>query len=338
MTRCEAWTDKVVTLQDLGDSERTQLLRHLANCEKCRREISQQETLLDAITQLEQPVIGDEKLLRYAVQRARPRETDFDGERCSPLQLRTIERTIAQKPQYQARVKQLNDELAEIDEFLLKAGIPDISLGQSSRPQRWLQTVESFAGEIRKPVMWTHPRLAQLAMGLAVILLFLFLPWSLRTDNPFYDKALIAHSEFSFITRGEANQDLLQAYSLFHAGQLSDAIDRLQVLAESASDAQVVTQARYALGISYLLRSKQDFLWVARNFKVEDVMAGIGHLTAALALSDMPGFRENCYWYLGKANLMLGDGDAATRAFQKVREFKGRRLGDAEKILNEPGQ
>jgi len=325
MGECEKLKDRFLSFEELNAHDRTDLLNHIATCEKCRQAFTEQKALLTALADYDELSVSDEQLLRYAIQKARPDESDFDGRFLTTAELADVEKALIRNPALAQRVKKFTDELNGAEDFFEQAGLPDIRLDAApSRPPAstpLASLIRKALEFFRKPI----PRLLPIPALAAVLLIFVILPNRLKTDNPYYAHALVHHSEFSFITRGQIEPSLESAYAAFQAQDMPLAIQKFERLEAGQSDPRFLARLEYALGISYLVQAPQKFLWVEEDFDRKNVGEGIRHLEKAARLTDVDGLRENCYWYLGKAHLMLQDKEEALRAFGQVMELKGRR-------------
>lgn len=325
MGECEKLKDKFIAFDELDTDEQTRLLNHLTACEKCRREFSEHGAILAALADYETPSVTEEQLLRYAIQKAKPDEPDFDGRFLPSAEFSRVERILAQHPIYVARVKKITEELRGAEDFFKDAGLPDISLNDapSRQPATAPRTsfIRKFQEFFRKPI----PRLLPIPAIAAVVLIFAVLPHLLKTQNPYYAHAFVYHSEFSFITRGQTETELASAYAAFQSQNIPLAIRKLERLEAGQTDPLNLARIEYILGISYLLQAPKSFLWIKEDYDRENVTKGIEHLTKAANLTDVKGFKENCTWYLGKAYLMVGDKEKALLSLGKVMDLKGRR-------------
>ena len=75
----------------------------------------------------------------------------------------------------------------------------------------------------------------------------------------------------------------------------------------------------YYLGLSYLFEARVRLPGFPYSFDTKDTEKGITYLKKALQLADENQFyQEDCYWYLGKAYVMLGEFEVAKGLFNNI--------------------
>jgi TolA-binding protein len=123
--------------------------------------------------------------------------------------------------------------------------------------------------------------------------------------------------------------------SAFQEGNYQQAIREMEMFLSESPDSTSQFYAHYLLGISCLSAAESDlggrFQKIDRNL----LSKGMEHLQSAGSLTAYPGYKEECYWYLGKAYLLKGDGAAAKELFEKMIHLKGRRFREAREIIEE---
>lgn len=164
------------------------------------------------------------------------------------------------------------------------------------------------------------------ALAAAAALLIVFLP--ARKPRPGTDLAALVHVEPLpvQITRGvpaagsfeEARLEGLEAYRDGDYARAADACS--EALVRKPGDAEML-----------LYRGSAELLTGRPGPAATDLEEG-------LRRTDLPPLREELFWQLASARLLLGDRSTATDALNHVIDLNGRRTGEARRLLDALGR
>lgn len=339
MEYCTKIHEKILSFDALGHEEQKEVEYHVKVCEACHKHFEKVQYIFSFLrknTQL--PPAYESKLLQYSLHLAKPGEADYDGTRLTEYEVNKIEKELAKNDFGYLKIDQLLREFQKIENHLEHAALPDITLNSESSytalSKKLNRTLKAVLASKNRFVL-TIPRFAPIAAGVITLFVLSILSFRslTRTQNPYHQFASLNRSEFSFLTRGSVSASLNESFSDFHDGKYQKTIQGLEKFISQTPDSPLLFYVHYVLGIAYLMESHRDLLWVPRPFETKLVDRGIQNLKLALKLTAVPGQKEDCYWYIGKAYLMQGQKKRAMELFATIVTLRGRRFNDARKIL-----
>jgi tetratricopeptide (TPR) repeat protein len=117
--------------------------------------------------------------------------------------------------------------------------------------------------------------------------------------------------------RGEAiNSALTEGLEQYSQEKYDESIAQLENYLETNPDNYT---ANYYLGLSHLAKAELKLLGLAYKFDNSETEKGITSLSRATQLSgDNLYYQADCYWYLGKAYLMMGAREKAKQQFLNI--------------------
>lgn len=178
------------------------------------------------------------------------------------------------------------------------------------------------------------PRLAY-AGALAVLIIICLYTFTYINRPDYFPLADIQFQiTDSYRTSTNERSSLSLGMKYFMEGNLNKAQDYLNnAIDENPTD----LAANFYMGLTLLLDSKKSIPGLTYNYNKSKVQSAIDYLNTSLSLSENNVFyQEDCYWLLGKANIMLGKLQLAKANFQnilKLNEPNQLRKGDAKEII-----
>ena len=120
----------------------------------------------------------------------------------------------------------------------------------------------------------------------------------------------------TFRTATITESDLAHGIRLLNEGKVDKAIGFLNSAIVQNPN---IYDAYYYLGVAYLLHAKISLPGFSYKYDSRQVAEGINYLNDALMRSnDNQFYQEDCFWYLGKAYIMLGELEAASIYIEKI--------------------
>ncbi|MFQ5605982.1 MAG: tetratricopeptide repeat protein [bacterium] len=178
------------------------------------------------------------------------------------------------------------------------------------------------------------PRLAYAGAVIALCIGFLYgYAFTLR---PEYFAIAQIQPEKRSILRSKAiqSESLRKGVEFFYQEKYERAIVDLSAYLEGEPNHY---QANYHLGLAYVLDAEIWLLGLPYDFDTSKVRQGISYFEKALSLArDNAFYQEDCFWYLGKAYLMMGDLDKAREQFEQLLQLSQPNLmrkDEARKIV-----
>jgi tetratricopeptide (TPR) repeat protein len=342
MESCKNIFEKIIFFEDLSKREQQEVNKHTKDCTQCQKHLEEIQAILFALKRNQKPhAIDEELLLRYSIHLSAPAEPDYDGMILTRSEITRITQHLAECDFCQKKVDQLCREYQEIEEYLEKTGLPQISFATEYpliiRAKGALNFLKSAKQMIKNKIFVPMPNFHLVAAGaVAVIALIIWVgPFFRGSDNPYHHLASLEHEKVSFLTRSGISKPIDMGVVAFYEGDYQKAIGDLEpFLSKNPSDSSLL-YIHYILGISYLFEAKSELLGRFERIDTKMVDKGIQHLRITLKLTNNFGIQEACKWYIGKAYLMKGEGKKAREIFETVMSMKGRRYRDAKAIIKD---
>ena len=173
--------------------------------------------------------------------------------------------------------------------------------------EKWQEFIHTF-----------HPGKALAYAGSVAIILIMSIysfAFFSRSDN-FYLAEIEPEKQSTLRTGVDSASILTQGMRLFNQKNYAQAVKQFQIFLNENPE---YYPANYYAGLSLLLSAKKGLPGLSYTYDQTKVSAGIVYLNQALQNSENNKFyREDCYWYLGKAFLMKGKASEARKFFQKI--------------------
>ena len=225
MNNCDAIQEKLVFLDELSEDERGLVRRHTSECERCRRYFEHLRLIMTSLAgRRQEPHIDGVLLTRYSLYLSTPEEPDYDGRRLTGSEIGEVEHHLGECDVCKEKVENLGNEFQEIELYLEKAGLEQITLGaESNRSVGAIltgvsETVDSVFGWIKDRVTSPLPRFAPLAVGaMAVLMLVIWAgPFLIQSNNPYATLASLDGEKFTSLTRNAGIPSLTDGLQAFH--------------------------------------------------------------------------------------------------------------------------
>lgn len=339
MKTCDEFRENILFFDDLSESDKAALEQHLKSCPACHTYFQQINALERAIKEerSSQHVDGS-SLARYASYLFSPDEPDYDGQRMTPEIADPIRQHIRMCPKCSQKLQAHLSELEELNAFLEKSRIPDISIGTVPSAvmmeEKLTRAAQRFAAIWHKWTTLPAYKYALIPSAALIILLSLMVVKLFIPGQPegFSDLAVLEPTRVSYVTRGGSSGAFEQGLAAFNRGEFRTAFGTLETFLTEQPQSPSEYFAHYVCGMAYLYAVQNN------EFPANEIQSylnsAIRHLQAASRTENLR-VREDAYWYLGKAYLMKKDVSTAKDYFLKVQSLRGKRFRDAQKILTE---
>ena len=157
--------------------------------------------------------------------------------------------------------------------------------------------------------------------------------------TPYYEKNIFASNEDdSYLTRGRTSVLFQQGLNSIENGDYENAIDFLNKdIFENKNDKSIF-YSHYIIGITYLKAAESDFIGLFKSFDKQDVELAISNLRESIDKNDTGDYENlklDCYYFIGRAYLLMNDKDSATSSLQKVITGKGKFAGESKELIEQ---
>ncbi|MBD3223311.1 MAG: outer membrane protein assembly factor BamD [Caldithrix sp.] len=338
MKNCEQIQEHINFYDQLDVSTRNTVDKHLAICENCRQHYQTVRQIDNSIkSNFWRNHFDDELLIRYAIYKNDPGEVDYDGQSLNAKQVRAIEDHLITCQHCSYKVNYYVQSYLELENFVEESDIPDITIGTTPWFTKIDQAVHSLYQNTRyilnKIIPQTSfPKYASAAVGLALIILLFWNPFTSMNGQSNYDSLTrIEPITISFQVRSSAGQELVEGFSHFNKKNYSLAARTLRNFLAKNAEHQNQAYVNYVYGLSLLLQAQQNELTQPDQETIDE---GIRRLKASLNQTGTNRLKEDILWYLGKAYIIKKDTDQAIEYFKRVIQLDGKRSQDARKLMS----
>ena len=144
-------------------------------------------------------------------------------------------------------------------------------------------------------------------------------------------------TEISF-SRGRGSIEFMEGLRFLDENEYDEAIKYFDGDIVSNKNDETIFYSYYIVGITYLESAGKDVLGLFPSYDKDRVTMGIINLHECIQRNTsgkFPNINLNAYYYLAKANLMLGNKAKAIEYLNNVIEGKGSKMDEASRMLNE---
>jgi len=219
----------------------------------------------------------------------------------------------------------LNNEYSSIDSFISS---PDENAVSGVQMPAQLTQNQKF-------ISARYSAFAALSIGLIYLIMFFI---SESVTPAAYENASIKGEADFYITRGRPTDNFQKSLEAIENKNFDDAINYLERDISEKENDETIFYSHYILGLIYLETAEKDFLGLFPSYDEQTAANGLKNLNTAVELNSsgkFPNVTYDAYFYIGKANLMLGNTDDAKKYFNLALENKGSKLQEARQILHE---
>ena len=161
------------------------------------------------------------------------------------------------------------------------------------------------------------PKIMAYAGSVAILLVIVFYSIAyFNRSNYFYLAAIEPEKQTTLRAETTTSSTLTEGLKLFADGKYKIAIEKFDTFLINNPDSYT---ANFYLGLSFLNISKAGLPGLPYKFDRQKVNKGVKYLEVALSnAGENQFYQEDCYWFLGKAYLMIGEVDNAKIQFNKI--------------------
>jgi tetratricopeptide (TPR) repeat protein len=177
-------------------------------------------------------------------------------------------------------------------------------------------------------------------VALTVLIIGYISLFSLSTAlTPYYEKNIFSSTEDdSYLTRGRTSVLFQQGLNSIENGDYENAIDFLNKDILENKDDKSIFYSHYIIGITYLKAAESDFIGLFKSFDKQEVELAISNLRESIDKNDTGDYENlklDCYYYIGRAYLLIEDKDSAASSLQKVITGKGKFAGESKELIEQ---
>lgn len=220
---------------------------------------------------------------------------------------------------------ELSGEYSDVDDFLgSKYGVPEMQ--EENTGGRNILSVNKY---LRYSFVS--------AIGLAAVYLLLFITSAVITPGT-TKLAEVEDSGVNYVTRGRGTDDFQKGLMALDNSEFGLASEYFKSDIKMDKDRETIFYTHYILGLTYLEQSRHSFLGMFTTYDTSTVNLAVKNFKNCIAENtsgNFPDISANSYFYLGKAELMLGNKTSAKEYFNKVIELKGGKTGITKTLLKD---
>ena len=207
--------------------------------------------------------------------------------------------------------KELDDKFYSALDSISISGVESTGIPQWKKyfkliQKSWLRFLDSFL----------TPKVLALAGSLAILLVIsIYSIAYINRSDLFYLAELETEKQVSLRTEA-GTSSLTEGLQSFDDGKYKTAIEKFQFYLQKNPENY---SANFYIGLCFLNISKTGLPGLAYKYNESEVKKGITYLNSALSfVNENQYYQEDCYWYLGKAYLMIEDVHNAKLQFNKI--------------------
>ncbi len=201
-----------------------------------------------------------------------------------------------------------------------------------------LQTISNNVESGRKN-WFLNSSISQYAAAAVIVIAFLYsgLYGLLNLNRPIYESG-ISEDFSSSVTRGRMTEEFNLSALALQKNDYENAILHLKNDISKNQNPGSVFYSEYLLGLTYLKSAEIDFIGLYNSFELAKVDSAIKYLKRSAEhnkLEDFSNIKLDTYYYLGKANLIIGNFEEGKTYLTKVVEGKGKFIEKAKVMLEQ---
>lgn len=140
-----------------------------------------------------------------------------------------------------------------------------------------------------------------------------------------------------YITRGRASDEFQKGLLDLGEKKFGNAINYFEQDINKNKNDGTIFYTHYILGLTYLEISEKNFLGLFPSFDKLKVNKAIDNFKKCIVKNNsgnFPDITSNSYYFLAKAELMLGESEEAKKGLEMVIKIKGSKIDQAKELLN----
>ncbi|OPX35405.1 hypothetical protein B1H10_01300 [candidate division KSB1 bacterium 4484_188] len=338
---CQKFSEKYIHFEELDSREQKDLLSHLQNCPDCRKLSRKINGINHALKKHARAShFSDDVLLRYVHYLSSPDEPYYDGSKLNKELAADIDAHVSDCHLCQKKVAAFRQELIEMGTYLEEEGVPDLVIGKPAASEVLSKQFAKLSRRLSQAIeqLTARPQwklIPALATALTVVIVLLVSPVFRGSGDSYSKLTQIEVRQISAITRGSAANALQKSISQFNRENYLAAAEQLEEFLRTQPENPNRAYAEYLCGLSCLMQVNGKLQQLPEGTKTEAINRGIRHLQNAKANIRSRRLQENILWYLAKAYLMKKDAKTARAYLDKIIPLKGRRMEQAQTLLDE---
>lgn len=176
---------------------------------------------------------------------------------------------------------------------------------------------------------------AILAIGMLYGIMFTVSQMTTPVD---YELAAVNNKTDFYATRGRATGDFQNSLNALDKGNINEAIRCLKDDIKNHPDDMTIFYSYYILGLTYLDNADRSFIGLFPHYNAYYAEQAARSFQEAIQKNNSGNYKNinlNACFYLAKANIMMGNKNAAKKDLTIVVNEKGSKMDEAKKILSE---
>lgn len=221
---------------------------------------------------------------------------------------------------------ELLNEYEELDSFL------DNKFSQTSQP----------AGETKSTNAAVKKNNYKRYSFISLISLVIIIIGLIITSNAVTTKtaklAEINDNSIYYVTRGRASENFQKGLLSLENKNFDSAVGYFENDIKLNKDEETLFYTHYILGLTFLEDAQTDFIGLFPTYDKGKVQKAIENLETCISKNSsdkFPDITSKSYFYLGKANLMLGKVEDAKKNLNQVIDRKGSKMEEAKQLLDD---
>jgi hypothetical protein len=277
---------------------------------------------------------GDDfdRLMRFVIYKESPHHPVYKENPLTVEEIRSIERTCKENPEWAKVLTDLQQEYQRILETLEESSfshVPSYSPPVRVLPKRRFQLFPWFSLP-----QYRFPRLSVISAATLIVIFGVLAGMSSIITPRYFDATTIA--PVTFTLRGQAA--LGSGLDAIHRKDYQAALYSFQRIIDTNPMTDEALLASYFTGSIHLTIAQRSYLGLFPSFEPLQVDSGITALTSVLERIEKTGnisfLEEQCHFLLGKAWLMKNNVPKARQELERTIQFQGPQKHESTWILS----
>lgn len=243
--------------------------------------------------------------------------------------IKFIEEHIRKCPKCSSVFSELSGEYSAVGEFISSPAFDGFQ-----KPKEIVQSVQALRSSFFQNRLFRY----SFVSITAVIALFFSLTIISQLTTPQNIKlAKTEDNSLFYVTRGRASDEFQKGLLALDEKKFNSAINYFEEDINNNKNDETIFYTHYILGLTYLEVSEKDFLGLFPSFNEYSADKAVDNFKKSIAKNNsgnFPDITSNSYYFLAKADLMLGKTAEAKKNLEMVIKIKGSKIDRAKELLN----